>query len=213
MVNNKAKIVIVDDHPLIAEGIKTGLESSDWIANIDIFETTEQCLKISKTSPADLYLLDIQIGKSDGRKLIKPLKELNPHVKIVVLSSFDDAEMIKSVFKAGADAYLIKNISFVEMEHALKSIWNDEKYFQPQVRAVFEELQKVEPTKPSVPRLTPREKDVLKLILAEKTTKEIASSMCLSEKTIESHRATLFIKFDVKNIAGLVKKAIEWGIE
>jgi len=207
------RIVIVDDHPLISEGVKSVLVSSGWDAEILIFDNSRAFLEDLAQHSADLYLMDIQLGESDGRKLIKQIKELAFGAKVVVLSSFDDDEIIRSSFKSGADAYMIKSVSFQEMVQALKAIWQNEKVHLAQVKYAHDDIMNGSAARVSVPRLTQREKDILKLILEEKTTKEIAQALCLSEKTIEAHRSNLFIKLEVKNIAGLVKKALSWGIE
>src|SRR5690606_26424749 len=100
------RIVIVDDHPLISEGVKSVLVSSGWDAEILIFDNSRAFLEDLAQHSADLYLMDIQLGESDGRKLIKQIKELAFGAKVVVLSSFDDDEIIRSSFKSGADAYM-----------------------------------------------------------------------------------------------------------
>lgn len=207
------RIIIVDDHPLIAEGVKSVLISSGWNAEVLIFDNPVAFLEDLAVQVSDLYLIDVQLGENDGRKLIKEIKQLVFAAKVVVLSSFDDDEIIRSSFKSGADAYMIKSVSFQEMVQALKAIWLGERVPLTQVKYAHDYIGHSNTTKVSVPRLTQREKDILKLILEEKTTKEIAQTLCLSEKTIEAHRSNLFIKLEVKNIAGLVKKAISWGIE
>ncbi len=207
-----SKIVIVDDHPLILEGIKTVIQSFNWGSVIKVYSSGGDCLKNIEHDCAELYLLDLQLGVTDGKQLIKPIKDNNHQTKVVMLSSFDNEEVIKKSLKQGADAYIIKNVSFNELCDALLLIWTDTKFSLPYVFTKQAIVVSNNVGKQAVPRLTEREVVVLKLILEEKTTKEIANTLCLSDKTIEAHRASLFLKFDVKNIAGLVKKAIDWGI-
>ncbi|HLV69945.1 MAG TPA: response regulator transcription factor, partial [Xanthomarina sp.] len=108
----------------------------------------------------------------------------------------------------GFDGYLLKIDGRDEIEKALKAVTNDEKYFSPKTQQVFFEMNA---SKNNV-ELTEREKEILQLIVQEKTTKEIADQLCLSEKTIETHRASIMQKLEVKNIAGMVKKAIMQGL-
>src|SRR5690606_31742346 len=110
--------------------------------------------------------------------------------------------------------YIIKNAGFDEMVAGIKAIWNGKKFMQDQVKDTLkdQELYKTRYRQINIPRLTFREKEVLELIVAERTTKEIAEILFLSEKTIETHRGNLFIKMDSRNIAGIVKKAVDWGL-
>src|SRR5690606_35776260 len=108
----------------------------------------------------------------------------------------------------GFDGYLLKIDGREDIEKALKAVTNNEKYFSPKTQQVFFETQ----TSKSKAELTEREKEILQLIVQEKTTKEIAEHLCLSDKTIETHRGNIMLKLEVKNIAGMVKKAIMQGL-
>lgn len=161
----------------------------------------------------DLFLIDLQLRDTDGRDVVGKLKQLVPTAKVIVLSAFEDPVVIRSAYAAGADAYIIKNVSFEELLTGIRAIWEGQAFAQREVMEALEDNNRSSvPRRPVALRLTSREKDILRLIIREKTTKEIAATLFLSEKTIETHRSNLMIKLDVRNIAGLVRKTIEWGI-
>ncbi|HLW30767.1 MAG TPA: response regulator transcription factor [Aequorivita sp.] len=202
------KILLADDHFLVLEGLEVLLSTFEFV------EKTERVLDFVQLKDTlteenfDVLLLDIHFGKHDGREIIGEIKQMAPDMKIIALTSHADSVTITSSVNAGFDGYLLKIDGRDEIEKALKAVTNDEKYFSPKTQQVFFEMNA---SKNNV-ELTEREKEILQLIVQEKTTKEIAGHLCLSEKTIETHRAAIMQKLEVKNIAGMVKKAIMQGL-
>lgn len=202
------KILLADDHFLVLEGLEVLLSTFEFV------EKTERVLNFVQLKDTlteenfDVLLLDIHFGKHDGREIIGEIKQMAPEMKIIALTSHADSVTITSSVNAGFDGYLLKIDGRDEIEKALKAVTNDEKYFSPKTQQVFFEMNA---SKNNL-ELTEREKEILQLIVQEKTTKEIADQLCLSEKTIETHRASLMQKLEVKNIAGMVKKAIMKGL-
>ncbi len=202
------KILLADDHFLVLDGLEVLLSTFDFVEEtkraLDYMELKE----VLKKQNFDVLLLDIHFGKHDGREIIQEIKQLMPDMKIIALTSHSDSVTIKSSVNAGFDGYLLKIDSREDIEKALKAVTNGERYFSPKTQQFFFETQiaknKVE--------LTEREKEILQLIVQEKTTKEIADQLCLSEKTIETHRGNIMLKLEVRNIAGMVKKAIMQGL-
>lgn len=129
-------------------------------------------------------------------------------MKIIALTSHSDSVTIKSSISAGFDGYLLKIDGREEIERALKAVLNNQRYISTKTQQFFFDSQigrnKIE--------LTEREKEILQLIVHEKTTREIADILNLSEKTIETHRGNIMLKLEVHNIAGMVKKAIMQGL-
>lgn len=161
-----------------------------------------------KLEPYHVLLLDIHFGRHDGRELIQEIKQMSPEIKVIALTSNADATTIKSSVNAGFDGYLLKIDGREDIEKALKAVMNNQKYYSPKTQQIFFETQ----TSKNNVTLTEREREILQLIVQEKTTKEIAEELCLSEKTIETHRGNIMLKMEVKNIAGMVKKAIIQGL-
>lgn len=202
------KILLADDHFLVLDGLEVLLSTFDFVEKTKSALNYMELKNILEEEHFDVLLLDIHFGKHDGRTIIQEIKQLMPDMKVIALTSHSDSVTIKSSVNAGFDGYLLKIDGREEIEKALKAVMNDEKYFSPKTQQAFFEMN----TSKSKVELTEREKEILQLIVQEKTTKEIAEQLCLSEKTIETHRASIMQKLEVKNIAGMVRKAIMKGL-
>lgn len=202
------KILLADDHFLVLDGLEVLLSTFEFVEKTQSALNFIELKDILKKESFDVLLLDIHFGKHDGREIIGEIKQMVPDMKIIALTSHSDSTTIKSSINAGFDGYLLKIDSRKDIEKALKTVSNNEKYFSSKRQQTFFEMN----TSQKKIELTEREKEVLQLIVHEKTTKEIAEQLCLSEKTIETHRASIMQKLEVKNIAGMVKKAIMQGL-
>lgn len=202
------KILLADDHFLVLDGLEVLLSTFEFVEKTQSVLNYMELKEVLKKESFEVLLLDIHLGKHDGREIIGEIKELVPDMKIIALTSHSDSVTIKSSVNAGFDGYLLKIDGREDIEKALKAVTNNKKYFSPKTQQVFFETQT---TKNKVD-LTDREKEVLQLIVQEKTTKEIAEQLCLSEKTVETHRGNIMLKLDTRNIAGMVKKAIMQGL-
>lgn len=206
MINGN--LLIADDHSLILEGLRSLLVDCDEFGLIDT--ATDKNALWLKLRSADYHVLvlDLLLGKEDARSFIPELLEEFPELKIVVLTSLGDVVSIQSVLQTGVHAYVVKSESGNEIMKAIRAVLKGQNYLSPQVQSVL--LSKpVESVDHIV--LSPREKEVLRGILSEASTRQIASELFLSEKTVEHYRSALFTKFDVRNVTGLVKKAILQG--
>lgn len=202
------KILLADDHFLVLDGLEVLLSTFEFVEKTKSVLNFMELKEVLKEQSFDVLLLDIHFGKHDGRTIIQEIKKLMPEMKIIALTSHSDSVTIKSSVNAGFDGYLLKIDGREEIEKALKSVINGEKYFSPKTQQAFFEMN----ASKSKVELTEREKEILQLIVQEKTTKEIAEQLCVSEKTVETHRAGIMQKLEVKNIAGIVKKAIMQGL-
>lgn len=202
------KILLADDHFLVLDGLEVLLSTFDFVEKTKSALNYMELKNILEEEHFDVLLLDIHFGKHDGRTIIQEIKQLMPDMKVIALTSHSDSVTIKSSVNAGFDGYLLKIDGREEIEKALKAVMNDEKYFSPKTQQAFFEMN----ASKSKVELTEKEKEILQLIVQEKTTKEIAEQLCLSEKTIETHRASIMQKLEVKNIAGMVRKAIMKGL-
>lgn len=202
------KILLADDHFLVLEGLEVLLSTFEFVNKTKSVLNFIELKEVLKEQSFDVLLLDIHFGRHDGREIIGEIKEMAPAMKIIALTSHADSVTIKSSINAGFDGYLLKIDNRGEIEKALQAVTNDKQYFSPKTQQAFFEMSasrnKVE--------LTDREKEILQLIVQEKTTKEIADAFCLSEKTIETHRRNIMKKLKAKNIAGMVKNAIMQGL-
>jgi len=202
------KILLADDHFLVLDGLEVLLSTFEFVEKTQSVLNFMELKEVLKEQSFDVLLLDIHFGKHDGRTIIQEIKQLMPDMKVIALTSHSDSVTIKSSVNAGFDGYLLKIDSREQIEKALKEVTNGAQYFSPNTQQAFFEMNA---TKNKV-ELTEREKEILQLIVQEKTTKEIAEQLCLSNKTVETHRSNIMQKLEVKNIAGMVKKAIMQGL-
>lgn len=198
-------ILIAEDHLLIVEGLKALLEAKGYVVEHASDEIA--LLNNLRNKSVDLLIQDIRFGKIDARTIIPSIREEFPSIPILALSSLDDLASIQSVLATNVSGYVIKTESTTLILEAIESIKQGNIYLSPEVQSVLvgNSFSKNEIL------LSEREKGVLKGILDEKSTKEIAEKLFVSEKTVEHYRGSLFSKFDVKNVSGLVKKAILLG--
>lgn len=202
-------VLLADDHTIVLDGLELLLSTFDFVKKVNkaVDEATLRDILENNPMP-DVILLDIVFGSSDGREICKKLKKQYSTIKLIALTSYSDNSTVKSSIQAGFDGYLLKSEDRNTVMEALQKVVQGEKFFSPQVKNAFFQ-QSVSKNKPE---LTKREEEVLRLIIDEKTTKEIAEELFISEKTVENHRSNLMLKLDAKNMAGLVKKAISAGL-
>lgn len=202
------KILIADDHFLVLDGLELLLSTFEFVEKTARAENYFELKNQLELENFEVLLLDIHFGKHDGREILPEIKKMKPEMKVLALTSHSDSATIKSSVSAGFDGYLLKIDGRNEIEQALKTVLRDEKYFSPKTQQVFFETQ----THKNKVELTERELEILQLIVEEKTTKEIAEILFLSEKTIETHRGNIMLKLEARNIAGMVRKAIMLGL-
>lgn len=201
-------ILIADDHHLVLEGLTNVLETME---NVKIFQAKNKNLLLYqlRSHKIDILFQDILFGDHNAREFIKEIIKEFPSLKIIIISSISDLEVVDSLFKQGVHGYLLKSDDLSEISSSIATVMNDQIYISAEIRDLTYREKRLNLKSNVV--LTPREKEVLKLILKEKTTNEIGEKLDVSTKTVEKHRANLFIKFGVKNVVGLVKKAIMEG--
>lgn len=201
-------ILIADDHHLVLEGLTNVLETME---NVEIFQAKNKNLLLYqlRSHKIDILFQDILFGDYNAREFIKEIIKEFPSLKIIIISSISDLEVVDSLFKQGVHGYLLKSDDLSEISSSIATVMNDQIYISAEIRDLTYREKRLDIKSTVV--LTPREKEVLRLILKEKTTNEIGDNLNVSTKTVEKHRANLFIKFGVKNVVGLVKKAIMEG--
>jgi DNA-binding NarL/FixJ family response regulator len=198
-------IVIAEDHALIVDGLRSLLESNGYL----VFHAPDELalLKLLQQEKVDLLIQDIRFGKVDARTIIPTIREQFSEVKILVLTSLDDLASVQSILATNIQGYIIKTEPSELILEAIVTITAGKTYLSPEVQSLLVGKESAQ----SEIQLSERETGVLNGILDEKSTKEIAETLYISEKTVEHYRSSLFTKFDVKNVSGLVKKAILLG--
>lgn len=221
----KIKILLVDDHKLVRNGIKYTLESGSTapiIERIDEATTGEEAITRSKVTKYDIIFMDINMPEKDGITATKEIMQIDKFTKVIAISMYDDDYEIRSMIKAGAVGYLLKNTGTEILDEAIQTILNGGKYYSNDVAIKLMEpyqeskLEKEKIVRESISKedsiLTPRELEILELITEELTNEEIADRLNLSKRTVDSHRQNILNKLQVKNTAGLIKYAFKVGI-
>lgn len=208
----KYKFAILDDHPLMAHSLEMVLSTHDFVQLVDIYTSLKQF--IAADMHYDAFIIDISLQDGDGREALKAIrKSKNKNAKIIVISSHSNPKIIQSALKNGADTYLLKTASPSEFAAAVIDLLiHNTDYLSPTIQKILTDyLKGKKMDHHQFPSLTSRELEILQLISEEYTSKEIAEKLFLSEFTIEGHRSNLFMKFNVKNTAGLITKAFYYG--
>jgi len=199
------KIGIAEDHGLIVDGLRTLVENHGH----EIYHAVDytQLLNLLAEIELDILIQDIRFGDVDARSFLPTLVDQNPQMKILALTSLDDLGSIQSVLATNVNGYLCKSEPTMLILKAIETLESNQCYLSPEA----EKILRGKNNGLNYVQLSSREKEVLQGILEEKSTKEIAEQIYVSEKTVEHYRSSLFVKFDVKNVSGLVKNAILLG--
>ncbi len=204
------KIAITDDHEMIRNGIDSLLENYPDILIIGKYKNAEDTILALKNSQPEVLLLDINLPDINGIDLCKMLLKSYPYLKIIALSNFDETSFVKRILKNGAHGYLLKNTNSIELVEAIETVLKGEQFIQNDIHKKLFNRYIGQQKKTSLNiKLTQREKEVLQCIYEELTTQESANKLCISPKTVETHRMNLMSKFGAKNSVGIIKKAIK----
>ncbi|MFD1292362.1 response regulator [Lutibacter holmesii] len=209
----KIKLFLVDDHKMIREGLKSFLAELEDFEIVAEAENGIDCLNQLETVKPDVVLTDLNMPEMDGLELTKNIKEKYPDIKVIALTMLGESQHIKQMLSDGAMGYLLKDCSEEELIKAIKNVYNDGTYYSPEVtNIILNNIRKIKPVTSKVVTempLTDREKEVLYLILKEKSNKEIAEDLFVSVRTVDAHKRNLLDKTGSKNVAGLVLYAID----
>lgn len=202
------KIAIADDHSLIVNGFSNLITAEMPDVQVFTAENKMELFKLLSREKIDILFQDVKFGRYDAREFVKGLKEAFPKLKIIVISTLNDGHTVTMLVKQGVNGYISKSDDSKEILAAIEAVQLGQVYFSADIKHNTDthRLKKTSKT-----TLTSREKEVLATIINGKTIKEAASELFLSEKTIETYRANLFLKFEASNVASLVKKAILEG--
>ena len=209
---SKIKIIIADDHTMFLQGVDSMLKNEKSIEIVGKATNGEEVLAILENKDANMVLVDISMPKMDGIELTKFMKQRHPEIKILILSTHSNSQMIAKLIRLGANGYLLKNAEREELLEAIHTIHKNEEYFSKEVKDIYNEFNlKLNQKSFSITELSTREKEILKLISQELTAQEIADKLFISMNTVNTHRRNLLSKLNMKNTAGLVKYAVENG--
>ena len=203
---NKIKLVIADDHELFRKGLAELLRKHNDIKIVKSVADGNEFMEVVKSElEVDIVLLDITMPKMDGFAVLKEMKALNSEIKTIVISMHSDGNYIAKCAKSGAYGYLLKNTDEDELTLAIRTVNKGKKYFSAEISEKMINFMSTQSISEDI--LSNKETEVLGLISEGLTTKEIAAKLFVSSRTIETHRANILKKLEVKNTAELIKKA------
>lgn len=198
------KIVLVDDHSLILDGLKKLLEEDDMLEVVDTQSNVPDAIRSIDRHKPDLVITDYSMGDDDGLGLIQKTRRLYPNMKFIMLSMHDEAHLVKEVLKEGVNGYVLKKDTKEELLAAIYAVRGGKMYLSNDINAMLVKSL-YEPDEGKL--LTAREREVLHLIAKEYSNKNIAEELFISERTVETHRKNIFRKTKTSSIVGLIKFA------
>lgn len=208
-------VILADDHKIVREGIRILLQKYPEIEVIGETEDGRSTVEMARELAPDVVVMDIAMPDMNGIEATRRITEERPGVKVVALSMHSDKRFVSEMLKAGASAYLLKHSAFEELVTAVMTVVENRMYLSPAVTGVVVDnyiKQKDKPGGSVFSMLSDREREVLQLLAEGKNTKEIATILNLSGKTVDAHRMNIMSKLNLHSIAELTKYAIREGL-
>ncbi|RYZ20026.1 MAG: response regulator transcription factor [Chitinophagaceae bacterium] len=212
MNRERTTIVLVDDHELLLDGISSILEDRPQVAVLGKATSAEDALPLIARLQPDLVLTDISMGQQSGLWLTKTLGEQFPLIRVIVLSMHESTQHISSLLEAGARGYLLKNVKPEELLTAIDRVMKGEQYLQRSIEVAYQRSVRQQQAAGAESRLTPREVEIIRLIVQGLSTPEISKTLFISEFTVETHRKNIGRKTGARTPLTLIKYAQQNGI-
>jgi two-component system, NarL family, nitrate/nitrite response regulator NarL len=198
------RVLLVDDHAILLDGIKSLLEKDESLQVVFLANTAEKALDYLKSTGAELLITDFNLPGMDGLSLIHTVKHIHPELKIIVLSMHNEVHLVKEILRTGVNGFVLKNDSHKELLLAISEVKDGKVYLSSDVnKLLIQNLQNPDEGK----LLTDREREIVKLIAKEYSNKDIAEALFISERTVETHRKNIFRKTGANTLVGLIKFA------
>lgn len=209
------RILLVEDHSMVRAGLRALLERANDITIVGEAANGQEAIASTEQLKPHILLMDIMMPRLNGIQAAEQIREMKLPVKIILLSMYSDEGLVLQALRSGVKGYVSKTSAGEELLLAIRAVARGETYLSTVISSIFKEgtsnhhtLQSDDPLQ----LLSPREKEVLQLIAEEHTSNEIGRMLFISEKTVEKHRANLMEKLHVRNLAGLVRFAIKYGL-
>ena len=207
------RVLLADDHNLVRAGVRKILESHREVEVVGEVGDGESALRALESTRADVMVLDLTMPGTDGFEVLERAKAAHPELKILVLTMHASPEYVARAVREGADGYLLKDSAVQDLMSAIEAVMQGKSYFSPPIQKELGEILRTERTRQRLlDQLTEREREVLRLVAEGLSTKEIASRLAISTRTVETHRAHLMHKLGLKSVARLTQFAIREGM-
>ncbi len=211
MKERDIRILLVDDHDLVLQGLKRIVECSlPEIKNVCTASSGQEALLLIASQRFNLFVLDMELPDISGMDIIVRIREKDPQARIIVNTMHEEIWFIKNLIQCSVDGILFKSIDSTKIAKAIRRVLDGETYYCPYAEHVRAQMKRSDEGRRE--ELTLRELDVLKRISEGKNTQEIAQELCVSTNTVDTHRRHLMDKLDARNVADLIMTAISKGI-
>lgn len=206
------RVLLAEDHTLVRAGLRSLLAELPWVHVVGEAADGREALRMVAEHKPHVVLMDITMSDLNGLEATARIARKHPGSRVIILSMHSNEEYVRRALSVGAAAYVLKDAERAELELALKSVARGGSYLSPAVSRPVVADYAERASRDPVARLTPRQREILQLIAEGYSTKEIATKLTLSAKTIETHRAQLMSRLDIHDVAGLVRYAIRAGV-
>lgn len=211
MKERDIRILLVDDHDLVLQGLKRIVECSlPEIKNVCTASSGQEALHLIASQRFNLFVLDMELPDISGMDIIVRIREKDPRARIIVNTMHEEIWFIKDLIQSAVDGILFKSIDSTKIAEAIRRVLDGGTYYSPYAEHVRAQMRRSDEGRRE--ELTLRELDVLKRISEGKNTQEIAQELCVSTNTVDTHRRHLMDKLDARNVADLIMTAISKGI-
>lgn len=210
------RLIIADDHELMREGLKSLIEQDTGVEVVGEADNGQEIVDLTSKLGPHVVVMDIAMPALNGIEATRKIISASPNTRVVALSGHANKEFVREMLSAGASAYVLKKRAYEELGRAIREVMKGRKYLSPDVaRGVVDdyiELSSSISENPAFIVLTDREREVLQQLAEGKTTKEMADSLSVSVKTVETHRRNIMEKLNLHSVAELTKYAIREGV-
>jgi RNA polymerase sigma factor (sigma-70 family) len=216
MSGRAIRVLVVDDHAIVRQGIRQVLESADGFVVVGEAANGSEALTQAEAQLPDVVVLDVSLPGDSGLEVVKRLKRTFPTTRVLMLSVYDNTEYVLESVRAGADGYLLKDSAPAELREAIRAVHGGEGAFSAatarQLNAALRQEAQRQEREGRLESLTARERDVLRHVVAGRTNKETAALLGISHRTVETHRENILKKLGVRSVAELTRFALETGL-
>jgi len=206
------RILIADDHGVVAEGLRHLVEAQSDMEVIATAGDGREAVQQARDAQPDVVLMDLSMPELNGADATRAILERDPKCRVIVLSMYSQREYVRRALKAGAAGYVVKRSAAKEVVEAIRAVHAGQRYLSPRVADVVLEDYTDDKQDDLLSRLSARKREVLQLLAEGRTGAQIAERLSLSQKTVETYRARLVEKLGIRDLAGLVRFAIQRGL-
>jgi len=209
------RILVADDHRIVRNGLRALLDSEPDMETVAEAEDGRKTVQLARKLSPDVVIMDVTMPDMNGIEATRQILAESPDIKVIALSMHHHEQFVTEMFKAGASGYMLKDCSVEELTTAIRTAKRGDIYMSPSAATVIIRKyvnQLADPHESGKPLLTPREREVVQLVSEGKTSKEIASTLFISVKTVDTHRRQIMAKLGVSSVAELTKYAIRAGL-